>query len=63
MHSSERKADMVKAREKDVASIKMQGDEKLDKSIIYVGRWKGCIVEMLCWKNICKTAEKGLSEG
>lgn len=54
---------MVKAREKDVASIKMLGDEKLDKSIIYVGRWKGCIVEMLCWKNICKTAEKGLGEG
>lgn len=30
------KGDTVKAREKDVESIKMQADEKLDKSIVYV---------------------------
>lgn len=43
MHNSERKGDVVKAREKDVASIKVQADE----NVIPVDRWKGCVGEML----------------
>lgn len=58
MHKSERKGDVVKAREKYVASLKVQADE----NVIHVGRWKGSVGEMLCWKKICKTAEKGVRE-
>lgn len=50
MHNSERKGDVGKAREKDVASIKVQADERLRKNVIHVDRWKGCVGEMLCWK-------------
>lgn len=58
MHSLERKGNVVKAREKSVASLKVQADE----NVIAVDRWKGCVGAMLCWKKICKTAEKGVSE-
>lgn len=61
MHNSKRKGNVVKAREKDVASIKVEADEKLHKNVIHVGRWKGCVGEMLCWKKIYKKAEKGVS--
>lgn len=38
VQSSKRKGDMVKVREKEFASVKMQADEKLGKSITYVDR-------------------------
>lgn len=40
----------MKAREKDVASIKMQVDENSDNNITYMVRWKVFVVEMLCRK-------------
>lgn len=44
MHNSRRKDDVVKAREKDVTSIKVQADEESHKNVIHMDRWKGCIV-------------------
>lgn len=61
MHNSQRKGDVVKAREKDVASVKVQADERLHKNVIHMGRWKGCVGVMLRWKKVCKVAEKGVS--
>lgn len=61
MHNSERKDGVVKAKERDVTSIKVQADERLHKNVIRVDRWKGCVGEMLSWRKICKTTGKGLS--
>lgn len=45
MDNSNRKGDMVKAKEKVALSIKMQADEKLDESVIYVD---GKFVLLIC---------------
>lgn len=45
MANSNRKGYIVKAKEKVASSIKMQADEKLDESVIYVD---GKFVLLIC---------------